>query len=124
MVDHGAGPFTQLGKWFTCPEDVWSGMGAQVLAVDPLAPYYNAILNEFHIHNTLRTAYCKSEMLSTCVGKSVADFAIIINALDHGQNPMVAFVESLRVLHLLVSCLISQSCSCVRCSHAFQKFSH
>jgi len=102
MVDHGAGPFTNLGKWFTCPEDVWSGVGAQVIAVDPLASGYNSILNEFHIHNTLRTSYCKSEILSTCIGKSVADFAVIVNALDHSENPMLGFIESLRVGSLFV----------------------
>lgn len=108
MVDHGAGPFTNLGKWFTCPEDVWSGVGAQVIAVDPLASGYNSILNEFHIHNTLRTSYCKSEILSTCIGKSVADFAVIVNALDHSENPMLGFIESLRVVKVGgLSCVFS-----------------
>lgn len=108
MLDHGAGPFTNLGKHFTCPRSSSVDVDAQVIAVDPLAPYYNSILNEFKVHNTLRTAYCASEELAGCVGENVADFAIIINALDHSKNPLDSFVQSIRAIRIGgISCVYS-----------------
>lgn len=124
MLDHGAGPFTNLGARFTCPHDIVAGVDAQVIAVDPLAPHYNSILNEFHIFNTLRTSSCSSEHLSECVGKGVVDFAIIINALDHTEIAPLAFVESLRATHVGgISCVYSMKNEAKRNSgHGFHQW--
>jgi len=100
MLDHGAGPFTNLGKEFTCPQSSNVKVSAQVIAVDPLAPHYNSILNEFKIYNTLRSAYCASENLVACIGEGVADFSIIINALDHSINPLEGFLQSMRAVRV------------------------
>lgn len=108
MLDHGAGPFSNLGKRFTCPKEVLDEVDAQVIAVDPLAPLYNQVLNEFSIHNTLRTAYCASENLSNCIGENVVDFSIITNALDHSQNALQGFLEALKATAIGgISCVYS-----------------
>jgi hypothetical protein len=114
FLDHGAGPFTNLGTRFNCnyDETPFSGVDALVLSVDPLAPHYNELLTKANIHNTLRTAYCSSETLSKCIGNNVVDFAIIINALDHSENPVAAFVESLKTVRIGgVSCVYSKEAS-------------
>ena len=109
MLDHGAGPFTNLGTQFTCPDSsLAKQVDAQVIAVDPLAPLYNGVLNEFKIYRTLRTAYCPSEILTTCIGENVVDFSIIINALDHSVNPLEGFKQALRVTRVGgISCIYS-----------------
>ena len=105
LLDHGAGPFTNLGKRFSCdyegaPPDVKMLTDRQVIAVDPLAPMYNKILTKEKVFNTLRTAYCPSEELTKCVGSNTVDFAVIVNALDHSKNALAAFVESLRTVRV------------------------
>eukprot|EP00518_Triparma_eleuthera_P016691 CAMPEP_0197554170 /NCGR_PEP_ID=MMETSP1320-20131121/10762_1 /TAXON_ID=91990 /ORGANISM="Bolidomonas sp., Strain RCC2347" /LENGTH=313 /DNA_ID=CAMNT_0043115027 /DNA_START=252 /DNA_END=1193 /DNA_ORIENTATION=+ len=108
MLDHGAGPFTNLGVRFTCPPSIMTGVDAQVIAVDPLAPLYNDVLNEFGVHNTLRTAFCASEGLTKCVGNGVFDFGIIINALDHSENALAGFIEAIRTTKIGgISCVYS-----------------
>ena len=105
LLDHGAGPFTNLGKRFSCdyegaPPDVKGLTDRQVIAVDPLAPKYNGILIQQKVFNTLRTAYCPSEELTKCIGQNTVDFAIIINALDHSKAPLAAFMESLKTVRV------------------------
>lgn len=104
VLDHGAGPFTNLGKRFTCdfdgaPASVRS-LDAQVVAVDPLAPFYHPLLSEFAVHNTLRTAYCPSERLTHCLGENTFDLSIIINALDHSRNALKAWTQAVRVTRI------------------------
>ena len=101
VLDHGAGPFTNLGRRFNCdfegaPRSV-RGLDAQVIAVDPLAPLYHGLLNEFEVHDTLRTAYCPSEQLVRCLGENIVDLSIIINALDHSRNALKAWEQAVRV---------------------------
>lgn len=100
MLDHGAGPFTNLGKRFTCPEYMHSGyvpVDALVVAVDPLANLYHELLNNHSVFDTLRTQKCASEQLSRCLGREVVDVSIIINALDHSNNPAKAWQEVVKV---------------------------
>lgn len=104
MLDHGAGPFTNLGNRFNCdyeeaPTNV-KHVEAQVVAVDPLAPMYHGILSKEKVFNTLRTMYCPSENLTKCLGYNSFDFAIIINALDHSKSPFSAFLESLMTVRI------------------------
>jgi hypothetical protein len=104
VLDHGAGPFTNLGKRFTCREPYV--VDAQVTAVDPLAPLYHGILNEFGVYDTLRTAYCPSERLTACIGPDNVDMSIIINALDHSSNALEAWLQSVWVTRLGGLCCV------------------
>ena len=99
MLDHGAGPFTNLGTTFTCPPRFTSlkHFKSQVVAVDPLASNYHRILNTFNVYNTTRTSYCPSEKLEKCIGNNNVDLSIIINALDHSENPILAFGQAINV---------------------------
>ena len=102
MLDHGAGPFTNLGARFTCPEHKfamagWMPVDAQVVALDPLAPLYHRLLNNYSVYDTLRTQRCGSEHLVSCIGREVVDVSIIINALDHSKNAPHAWQEALHV---------------------------
>ena len=113
MLDHGAGPFTNLGARFNCnydgaPPDVKDVVDIQVVAVDPLAPRYHEILTNAKVFNTLRSAYCPSEELTKCLGLNTVDFAIIINALDHSKSPVSAFLESLKAVRVGgISCVFT-----------------
>jgi len=105
LLDHGAGPFTNLGTRFNCdyegaPSTVKGVVDGQVIAVDPLSPRYHEILTNCRVFNTLRTGHCPSEELSKCLGFDTVDFAIIINALDHSESPLLAFLESLRTVRV------------------------
>lgn len=92
-LDHGAGPFTNLGNRFTCP----GGIDAHVISVDPLAPAYHKILNKHNIFNTLRPSFCHSEKLSECFEFDTFDFSVIINALDHSDDAVLALQNAVHV---------------------------
>lgn len=103
-LDHGAGPLSQLGDWFSCP-----GLGsARVVAVDPLAPLYHRLKNELKDFRTGRTMYCPSEMLRECFDVETFDFVTIFNALDHSVDAIGAYKASVDVLRKGgISCVIS-----------------
>jgi len=94
VLDHGAGPFTNLGARLRCPA---SGVDALVTSVDPLAPAYHAMLNANRIYNTLRPSFCKSEDLLCCFCPETFDFVVVINALDHSEDAVRGWLNSAAV---------------------------
>jgi hypothetical protein len=91
LLDHGAGPFTNLGNRLRCPS---LSVDAQVVSVDPLSPAYNRILNMHNIHSTTRSFPCKSEDLDKCFCPDTFDFSIIINALDHSEDAVLGLMNA------------------------------
>ena len=65
--------------------------------VDPLAPYFNRILNR-HKRNLPPITFGMAEYLSSFFPTSSADLVIIQNALDHSAQPMKGIVEAIDVL--------------------------
>lgn len=90
MLDVGCALSYVLGTEFDNP-------GAELHLVDPLARFYNRILDR---SNVSRKRLCEGmiELLSTIYQPSSVDVVHVRNALDHCANPMLGLLESLQVL--------------------------
>lgn len=91
ILDVGAGPLSVLGR-------VLDGYDPGVIATDPLAPLYDAMLSKAGITPPIRTQFAPVEGLSAFFGHSRFDLVNCTNALDHSADPMVGIVEMLRVV--------------------------
>jgi len=91
ILDVGAGPLTFLGKKHPRQELL-------IEAVDPLADFYDRILNEFHIEPIVRTKKGAAEELSSGFQSDAFDLVFARNCLDHGIDPESAISEMLRVV--------------------------
>jgi len=87
ILDVGAGPMTILGK-------VWPGHEVEIVAIDALAPEYNAALDELGIEPPLRTLHAHAESLPSWLGQDF-DLAYARNSLDHGYDPVRAIAAML-----------------------------
>jgi len=90
ILDVGAGPLTTLGK-------VWPGHQLALVAVDPLADFYDRALAEVGIVPPVRTIYAEAEQLSAHFPPDSFDLVVCANALDHCYNPFKAIDEMLKV---------------------------
>jgi len=76
-----------------------NGEPLNIRFVDPLAAFYNKILEQAHIQAP-RIEFGMMEYISSFYQKDEASLIIIQNALDHSMNPMKGIIESLRTLHV------------------------
>ncbi len=74
-----------------------SGKELSIVYVDPLAPYYNKILEKSKL-NLPKIKFGMVEYLSSFFNQNTVDFILIQNALDHSFEPIKGILESLRVL--------------------------
>lgn len=65
--------------------------------VDPLALFYNDILDRYHIDRP-RIRFGMAETLATVYPEGSVTFVHIRNALDHSADPMTAILQALVVL--------------------------
>jgi SAM-dependent methyltransferase len=91
ILDVGAGPLTIVGSQL-------NGYNVNVIATDPLAPVYDALLQEAGITPLVRTQFAPAEGLSAFFDHSQFDVVHCRNALDHSADPMAAIIEMLRVV--------------------------
>ncbi|MBS1112309.1 MAG: hypothetical protein H6Q92_71 [Nitrospirae bacterium] len=91
ILDVGAGPLTMLGK-------VLSGCELTIVAVDPLANEYDALLKRHGIAPIVRTQYCEAERLSEKFLTESFDLIHVQNALDHSYDPLEGIMQMIRVL--------------------------
>ena len=89
VLDVGAGPLTVLGK-------VIPSASLEIVAVDPLAAEYDAILATRGIVPLVRTTYAKGEELP--FEDNSFDLVHMMNALDHCEHPVQVFGELMRVV--------------------------
>ncbi len=91
ILDVGAGPLTRIGK-------VWEGHSLEIVAVDPLAQQYNALLHKLQIVPPVRTIVGLAEELSSIFPENSFDLAYSSNALDHSRDPIRAINQMLQLV--------------------------
>lgn len=77
--------------------NIINGKEANVAYVDPLAHFYNRILDDYNIDRP-RIRFGMVEQLSSFFPEGSVSFIHIRNALDHCSNPMEGIVQALHVL--------------------------
>lgn len=80
VLDVGSGPLTTVGTVWTQP--------MRVMAIDPLADRYNALMDEMGIKPPVRPVMGSAEKLSSIVAAESADLLVMNNALDHSFQPL------------------------------------
>lgn len=99
ILDVGSGPLTYVGKR-------WADRDVQIVAADPLADQYNAILDRLSIRPLIRPVLAQGEKLLDRFDSDSFDLAYARNSLDHTYNPlsviisMVAVVKPQRCVYL------------------------
>lgn len=74
--------------------NIINGEEANVCYVDPLAPFYNKILNRYKIERPYIT-FGMIESLSASFDMNSIDFIHVRNALDHCSNPLQGIIQCL-----------------------------
>lgn len=77
--------------------NIINGKAADVTYVDPLAPFYNRILERYRIDRPAIT-YGMIESLTGSFGQDTVDFIHVRNALDHCADPMEGICQCLVTL--------------------------
>ena len=77
--------------------NIINGEEARVEYVDPLAPFYNRILDDYGIERP-RIKFGMVEQLSASYPEGSAAFIHIRNALDHCSDPMEGILQSIKSL--------------------------
>lgn len=90
-VDLGCAMSYTFGNIFTARNDV------RLLYIDPLAPFYNRILQRYDI-NRPRITFGMIETVSNVLDPSSAALIHVRNALDHCADPMRGIIECLASL--------------------------
>ncbi|MBX2964261.1 MAG: methyltransferase domain-containing protein [Cyclobacteriaceae bacterium] len=88
ILDVGAGPLTYVGK-------VHQNLNISIEAVDPLAVYYDKLLNKYNITPLVRTKSGSAEQLSLLFPANSFDLVFARNCIDHSYNPEKAILEML-----------------------------
>jgi SAM-dependent methyltransferase len=91
ILDVGAGPLTTLGRH-------WEGHQIEIVAVDPLAEEYRALLKRLGISPPTETTLAHGEKLLEKFQPDQFDMAYSSNALDHSYDPVLAIGQMLKVV--------------------------
>lgn len=91
ILDVGAGPLTFLGK-------VYPGKTIRITAVDPLAHFYDRILEKYSLTPLVRTEPGDAEKLSDSLPPDTYDLVYARNCIDHSYDAEKAVVEMLKVV--------------------------
>ena len=91
ILDVGAGPLTRVGKH-------WPGRDLQIIAVDPLAEEYNALLARIALRPLIPVTFAHGEKLAEHFPANSFDLAYASNALDHSYDPLVVINQMLTVV--------------------------
>lgn len=90
MLDVGSGPLTTLGT-------LWPARSVEVVAVDPLADDYNALLDELGIVPPVRALPLRGEALLGHFEPGSFDVVHAANSLDHAADPVLTLEQMLGV---------------------------
>jgi SAM-dependent methyltransferase len=91
ILDIGAGPLTTVGK-------VCNGSRIELLAIDPLASVYDALLEKNGITPPVRTKYGEAEQIAEMYEDGSFDLVHAANSLDHAHDPVAAIKAAARVV--------------------------
>jgi SAM-dependent methyltransferase len=81
ILDVGAGPATTVGK-------KWPGHAVAIVAIDPLASEYNALLREHNVVPPMYTLPYGGEDIATWLTQNYFDLVHARNSLDHSADPV------------------------------------
>ena len=84
VLDVGSGPISTLG-------DAADGYDVELVCVDALGVQYNALLDEYGFTNLPRIIPLKGEDVESRFGPASFDIVHTANALDHFEDPFLAF---------------------------------
>lgn len=90
ILDVGAGPVSKLGP-------VLQGQRLPIVAVDPLAPFYDEITRRYGVDWPIKTRQGFAEDLSAQFAPNSFDAVYCSNALDHCIDPLRAVEEMMIV---------------------------
>ncbi len=90
ILDVGAGPMTFLGK-------VFNGERVDIIATDPLAEHYDAILDKYDIRPLVRTMKCQGEELDRLFEESSFDIVLAKNSIDHSYDPVKIILNMIKL---------------------------
>jgi len=93
ILDVGSGPVTGFGF-------MYKGSRLNISACDPLAYFYNIMMEKHHIHPPIPTEVGFSEELSSFFAPGSFDLICCSNALDHSFEPIRGIEEMLIVARL------------------------
>jgi SAM-dependent methyltransferase len=91
IIDVGSGPISPAPV-------IVEGRRAQLIPCDPLAPFYDALLEECGISPPIRTQFAFAEDLSSFFELDSADIVFCANALDHSFEPLRSIEEMLAIV--------------------------
>lgn len=86
ILDVGAGPMTTVGH----VDNRGAVRNIEVVAVDPLAAEYGALLRAAGVRPPVSTQPCRGEDVALQFGCSTFDIAYARNSLDHSADPLAA----------------------------------
>lgn len=93
VLDVGSGPITKTGQ-------IVPGKAVNVIAADPLARHYDAIMEKFDVTPPIRTTFSFAEDLSARFPGDHFDLVLCTNALDHAIEPVWGIIEMLICLKI------------------------
>lgn len=91
ILDVGSGPLTAIGKR-------WGERRLAIVAVDPLARWYEHLFDRYRIEPAVRPVECRAEALRALFGESTFDLVHARNCIDHGVDPPRAIQSMLDVV--------------------------
>lgn len=91
VLDVGAGPLTRVGKR-------WPGRTVELVALDPLAKEYNALLARLAVPAVIPVTFGHGEKLLEQFAANSFDLACAYNSLDHSYDPLQVIQQMLAVV--------------------------
>jgi SAM-dependent methyltransferase len=91
LLDVGAGPFTFLGKKH--PDFEFA-----LVAVDPLADFYNSLLKKHSVTPLVTTEKLEAERLTQRFQENTFDLVFARNCIDHSYDPEAALRQMITVV--------------------------
>jgi SAM-dependent methyltransferase len=91
ILDVGSGPLTRVGKR-------WAGRQLEVVAADPLAEQYNALMQRYSVAAPVPVTFAHGEKLLETFAPDSFDLVHASNSLDHTYDPVAAIGQMLAVV--------------------------
>jgi hypothetical protein len=91
ILDVGSGPLTQVGRR-------WDGRQLELVAVDPLAEQYNALMHKYSIVPPVPVTFAHGEKLLEKFAPDSFDLVHASNSLDHTYDPVATIGQMLAVV--------------------------
>jgi len=92
VMDIGCGLLSKYGTKLPNSQEI------QLLAVDPLAPFYNQINQNYAGKRFRKSQFGLFEFIANFYPKNYCDLVLINNALDHCIDPYKSIIECLHIL--------------------------